>query len=110
MLASYLAKARGSGEPEFSRLRARELDTFVREVEAWTMDKGPLFASSSLDPHSHVYGSGHSIGSEFDNQINMFRVRFEQIIKTEGEDSTSGTSFGATTGGGQTNPKAMEKV
>ncbi|KAF9647704.1 hypothetical protein BDM02DRAFT_3097683, partial [Thelephora ganbajun] len=39
-LASYLAKARGSGEPELSNLRSRELNTFIREVEAFIMDKG----------------------------------------------------------------------
>jgi len=69
VLASFLAKARGSGEPEHSQLRARELDTFIREVEAWTMDHG------------------HFVGSQYDERINMFRERFEQIVRTEGEAS-----------------------
>jgi hypothetical protein len=45
-LASYLAKARGSGEPEFSNLRSRELSTFIREVQAFVLDKGPSFSST----------------------------------------------------------------
>ena len=40
MLASYLAKVRGSGEPEFSTIRTRELNTFLREVDAFIMDHG----------------------------------------------------------------------
>ena len=45
MLASFLAKARGSNEPDFSNLRSRELSTFIREAEAWTMDHGKLLVS-----------------------------------------------------------------
>jgi len=74
-LASYLAKARGSKEPEFSTIRSRELSTFIREVQAFTMDHG------------------HKTGTEFDYQIAMYRERFELIIKTEGEDSTTGTGY-----------------
>ena len=36
---------------------------------------------------------GHKVGPEFDFQITMYRERFELIIKTEGEDSTSGTGY-----------------
>ena len=43
ILASYLAKVRGSGEPEFSTIRARELNTFLREVGAFIIDHGPSF-------------------------------------------------------------------
>lgn len=105
MLASFLAKARGSGEPDFSNLRARELDTFIREADAWILD--------------HRY----NVGSEYDETINMFRARYERIIKTEGEDSASGTSFGTQQAGPakpnaapaqgrnwQGNLKASEKV
>lgn len=47
------------------------------------------------DPRRPIYFSaaGHKVGSEFDPQITMYRGRFELIIKTEGEDSTSGTSY-----------------
>lgn len=37
--------------------------------------------------------AGHKVGSEFDFQIKLYRERFELIIKTEGEDSASGTGY-----------------
>ena len=42
LLASYLASVRGSGEPEFSTIRERELNTFLREIEAFIMDHGSV--------------------------------------------------------------------
>ncbi|KAF9777901.1 hypothetical protein BJ322DRAFT_987780, partial [Thelephora terrestris] len=60
--ASYLAKARGSGEPEFSHFRSRELSTFIRELDAFILDKG------------------HFTGPEHDREISTFRERFELII------------------------------
>ena len=42
ILASYLAKVRGSGEPEFSSIRARELNSFLREIRAFVVDDGSL--------------------------------------------------------------------
>jgi len=50
ILASYLAKVRGSGEPEFSSIRRRELSSFLREVHAFVVDEGPF-----LFFHSCVY-------------------------------------------------------
>jgi len=70
-LASYLAKMRGSNEPDFSNLRSRELDTFIREIEAWVMDKG------------------HLVGADYDAKINRFRERYEEIVRTAGEDPNS---------------------
>lgn len=46
VLASYLAKARGSGEPESSTIRMRELNTFLREINTFVLDHG----SSLLPP------------------------------------------------------------
>jgi len=71
-LASYLAKVRGSGEPEFSTLRSRELSTFVRELDDFLTDHG------------------HKVTTEFDDRIMYYRGRFEDIIRTEGEDSNHG--------------------
>ena len=54
ILASYLAKVRGSGEPEFSTIHARELNTFLRDIEAFIMDHGPyfiMFVFPFLEPH-----------------------------------------------------------
>jgi hypothetical protein len=48
ILASYLAKVRGSGEPEFSTIRMRELNSFLREVETFILDHGSFLPPPSL--------------------------------------------------------------
>jgi hypothetical protein len=40
IVASYLARVRGSGEPEGARARAHALDHFIREVENVVLDRG----------------------------------------------------------------------
>ncbi|KZT31761.1 hypothetical protein SISSUDRAFT_1038218 [Sistotremastrum suecicum HHB10207 ss-3] len=40
LVASYLAKARGSGEPEISRGRSRDLEKLIRDMEAFVLDFG----------------------------------------------------------------------
>jgi hypothetical protein len=45
ILASYLAKVRGSGEPELSSIRTRELSSFLREVHAFIIDDGSFLFS-----------------------------------------------------------------
>ncbi|KAI0081339.1 hypothetical protein K474DRAFT_1768778 [Panus rudis PR-1116 ss-1] len=62
LAASYLAKARGSGEPESSKTRSRELQHFLRDAEAFLLDHG--------DATDH----------QFDEQIADFRRRFEEIL------------------------------
>lgn len=91
-LASYLAKVRGSGEPENSTLRARELSTFIREVNAFKMDHGSSSIPSQICLSLHFLITGHKLGPEFDPQIMMYRQRFELIISTEGEDSNRGST------------------
>jgi len=46
ILASYLAKIRGSGEPEFSTIRAREVTSYLRDLEAFVLDHGSYFRDS----------------------------------------------------------------
>ncbi|KAL6299174.1 hypothetical protein BKA93DRAFT_830129 [Sparassis latifolia] len=62
LAASYLARTRGSGEPEASTARCKDLENFIRECEAFTLDKG------------------HVIGTEYDYVIEKFRQRFEEIM------------------------------
>jgi len=62
MVASYLARARGSGEPEASNTKVRDLDQFCREC-----------LSTDLDAH----GGDKSI---VDRRINDLRVRFEELL------------------------------
>jgi SMODS and SLOG-associating 2TM effector domain len=87
LLASYLAKSRGSNEPENSNLRSRELDTFIREMEAWMMDKGMQVVIIIHDTHLCIAVLGHIVGPEFDPQITKFRERYEDIIRTAGENT-----------------------
>ncbi|KAH9974921.1 hypothetical protein BGW80DRAFT_1298975 [Lactifluus volemus] len=62
LAASYLARARGSNEPEFSLLRARALNQFLREIYAFKLDHG------------------HKLGHTFDERIDGFRFGLENIL------------------------------
>ncbi|KXN93117.1 hypothetical protein AN958_00041, partial [Leucoagaricus sp. SymC.cos] len=62
MIASYLAKMRGSSEPELSRSRVTDLERFLREAEAFDLDHG------------------HSDSTEFDDRLDHFRRRFEELL------------------------------
>lgn len=62
IVASYLARARGSNEPELSIARLKDLEQFIRECEAFKMDNG------------HVYGD------KFDSALEDFRARFEELL------------------------------
>jgi hypothetical protein len=53
---------RGSGEPELSLRRTKDLDQFIRECEAFQLDRG--------------YVSGHSE----DQTLDDFRKRFEDLL------------------------------
>ncbi|KAI0073353.1 hypothetical protein K474DRAFT_1774807 [Panus rudis PR-1116 ss-1] len=67
LAASYLAKARGSGEPETSFARCQSLEHFVRDCEGFLLDYGEL------------------PGREMDLNIRRYRMRFEEIM---GNDPT----------------------
>jgi len=62
VVASYLARARGSGEPELSTARAKDLEKFIRECEAFIED--------------HGYEHGHT----HDQRIEQLRNQFEQLL------------------------------
>jgi len=62
LTASYLARARGSNEPELSTIRVKDLDQFIRECEAFSLD------------------SGHLDGHEYDDRVTAFRSRFEELL------------------------------
>ena len=42
IVASYLARARGSNEPELSITRVKDLEQFIRECDGFIMDHGYL--------------------------------------------------------------------
>ncbi|KAF8910300.1 hypothetical protein CPB85DRAFT_1435391 [Mucidula mucida] len=62
MVASYLARARGSNEPELSITRVKDLEQFIRECKAFQMDHG------------------HCAGNEFDSNLDSLRRRFEELL------------------------------
>ncbi|KAF9242833.1 hypothetical protein BU15DRAFT_72483 [Melanogaster broomeanus] len=65
MVASYLARARGSNEPELSITRVKDLEQFLRESRAFQMD------------HSHEYATPEN---GLDQQVDSLRRRFEELL------------------------------
>ncbi|KAJ7475151.1 hypothetical protein B0H11DRAFT_1664923, partial [Mycena galericulata] len=62
IVASYLARARGSNEPELSIARCKDLDQYIRECDAFMMDLG------------------HLTGNEHDQRLNILRDNFEELL------------------------------
>jgi hypothetical protein len=65
MVASYLARMRGSSEPELSITRVKDLDQFLRDCAAFQMD------------HGHEYGTPEN---KLDITLNELRKRFEELL------------------------------
>lgn len=65
MVASYLARARGSGEPELSITRVKDLEQFLRECRAFQID------------HAHEYGTPEN---GLDIRVQDLRRRFEELL------------------------------
>lgn len=63
LVASYLARARGSGEPELSNIRVRELDQFLRDCRAFKLD------------HAHETNN-----EQLENRVFEFRRKLEVIL------------------------------
>ena len=62
LVASYLARARGSNEPELSITRTKDLEQFIRECQSFQLDYG------------------HFSGQEFDPELIRLRRRFEELL------------------------------
>lgn len=60
-------------------------------LSSWTKVRHLL--NGQIWQPTHPCVTGHKETSEFDDQIAAYRARFELIIKTEGENSTSGTGY-----------------
>ena len=65
ILASYIARIRGTGEPELSMLCTNELDHFLRECNAFVIE----------------HGSEHR-RPENDARIDALRERFETVLRS----------------------------
>jgi len=68
LVASYLARARGSNEPELSIARTKDLEQFIRECRTFQMDHG------------------HIIGNNFDEDLVRFRNRYEELLGNNGNE------------------------
>jgi len=68
LIASYLARARGSNEPELSIARTKDLEQFIRECRTFQMDHG------------------HIIGNELDQDLVRFRSRYEELLGNGNEE------------------------
>ena len=62
LVASYLARARGSNEPDQSITRTKNLEQFIRDCQSYQLDYG------------------HLSGREFDPEIIRLRRRFEEVL------------------------------
>lgn len=65
LAASYLARARGSGEPELSTSRVKDLEQFLRECMAFQID------------HAHQYGTPEN---GLNVQLDDLRRKFEELL------------------------------
>lgn len=63
IVASYLARMRGTNEPQLSIQRAKDLDQLIRQCEAFLMD------------HGHKTG-----GADEENTLQGFREKLEQLL------------------------------
>jgi SMODS and SLOG-associating 2TM effector domain len=62
LVASYLARTKGTNEPQASKYRAKALDHFLREIESFDLDHG------------------HEMGDKWDEKIGGFRLGLESIL------------------------------
>jgi SMODS and SLOG-associating 2TM effector domain len=62
LVASYLARTKGTNEPQASKYRAKALDHFLREIESFDLDHG------------------HEMGDKWDEKIIGFRLGLESIL------------------------------
>ena len=66
LVASYLARARGSNESSLSITRTRDLQQFIRQCEIFQMDHG------------------NEMGDRFDTELEGFRTHFEELLGNTG--------------------------
>lgn len=65
IVASFLARSRGTHEPELSIGRLKDLEHFIRECEAFKMDYGHLYGSASPQQAA---------------KVENFRDEFEELL------------------------------
>lgn len=73
VVASYLARTRGSNEPQLSITRVKDLEAFIRECDAFIMDHGHLIKDSMQEKElealrrkfEELLGNANGCGSLF---------------------------------------------
>lgn len=74
VVASYLARARGSNEPQLSITRSKELKRFLRKCKAFVEDYGPetgFDKSGNFDNEQALF---------LNKRIYKFREEFEHLL------------------------------
>ena len=87
---SYLVPTRGSNEHRTSLLRVKALNHFLHEIEVFQLEHG------------------HKVGREWNEKVNCFRVRLENMLEDRTGSTTinselAGTGSGPEEGVGTTN-------
>ena len=68
VVASYLANARGSNEPDLSKTRVKDLNQFLRDCDAFIKD------------HGHLRKDPADINDPLNQQLVTKRKRLEEIL------------------------------
>lgn len=98
LAASYLARMRGSEEPEKSRLRSHELSNFIRSCEAFILDYGHIVIVENDPDNTHI---------ELEHHIIRLRTKFEEIVGNNNVDGyLAGSSVALLTQNKESRPLA----
>ncbi|KAG9312529.1 hypothetical protein JVU11DRAFT_6924 [Chiua virens] len=83
LVAAYLARVRGSGEPELSIMRVKDLEHFIRDCRAFELD------------HGHERASKDYHNCPLNKRLMELRQKFENLLgDANGERKLSATGVG----------------
>jgi hypothetical protein len=83
VVASYLARARGSNEPELSISRTKDLEQFIRECQAFELDHGHLYGvnhTTDTPENPDKIDQGNAMERYLDAKIDEFRDKLEIML------------------------------
>jgi len=75
LLASYLARVRGSGEPERSKARAKDFGNLIRDIDSAIIDRGWM-----VNKRKNGEPVNEHEKDDIDAEIENFRLRFENLM------------------------------
>lgn len=89
IIAGYMARARGSPEPELSLTRTKNLSQFIRESEAFQLDYGHLHGvEHNQNPGSEgSLDEGTQVEKYLDARLEELRVRLEEMLGPQGGET-----------------------